>query len=139
MYALFLLVVLADVAHTQVLTPAELDTTNGLILVTASHLRFSPTEAGVRLPRIPKSGPVEFTSSEGSARKSWFSTCHAAFKRTQQTTVGTTRGIFDQAIFPINSAYAQLALVDSGLATAPQLAIAPPARIVPTHLGSPAP
>jgi hypothetical protein len=138
MYAMFLLVLLADVARAESLPPERVDASARLILSAASHARVSPVVDPVRVSQT-NGGAVRSTPPVRGFGKEFFSSYRTVARRFGAVHVGPVRSIFDSSYFATVATFAPLEGVDIGSAFVQPVLIDAPAIAVIEHTGSPAP
>lgn len=147
MYAIFLLVLLADVARAETLVPAGVGASSTMILRAAGQ---SSGKTRVK-PRI--SSTADTVVSFGSAgevatgsvpdaravRAELFSTYRAAYRRYVLANGGSTRNLFDGSTFAIVATLSPVAAPQTVTANVLELSVSAPVRPVLEHTISPAP
>jgi hypothetical protein len=139
MYAMFLLVLLADVARAESLSPGRVDVSAGLILSAATHDRVNPVVGTPRESRVTDGGEFRLASPAEGLRKEFFSSYRTVARRYGAAHVGPVRSIFDGSYLIAVAAFAPLQGVDIGSAFVQPLLLDAPAIPVIEHTGSPAP
>jgi hypothetical protein len=147
MYAIFLLVLLADVARAETLVPAGVGASSTMVLRAAAQSsaktrvkpRISPAADAVA--SFGSAGDITTGSvSDASAvRAELFSTYRAAYRRYVLANGGSTRNLFDGSTFAIVDTLAPVAVPQTVTPNAPESSVSVPARPVLEHIISPAP
>jgi hypothetical protein len=145
MVAMFLLVLLADVARAGAVGPA--DTTGGVIRTAATQVRVSPEDGSfeVILARgNGRIGAIRFASQDRVLANEFLSTYRAALRRStlaksRLTSAGPMRSLFDELCVESGSTVASLGGEDASSPFDSRMTAELIAQPVMEHTGSPAP
>jgi hypothetical protein len=147
MYAIFLLVLLADVARGETLVPAGSGASSTMILRAAAQSsgksrvkpRLSPAVATVA--SFGSAGDVTADSMPDAraVRAELFSTYRTAYRRYVLASGSSTRNLFDGSVFAIVAKLAPIAVPQTVTANALESSVSAPVRPVLEHTISPAP
>ena len=136
---MFLLVLLADVARAESLSPGRADVSAHLILSAATHDRVSPVVGAIREARAVGGGEVGSAAPARGFGKEFFGSYRTVARRYGAVHVGPVRSIFDGSYFATVATFAPLQGLDIGSAFVRPLTPDAPAIPVIEHTGSPAP
>jgi hypothetical protein len=138
MYAMFLLVLLADVARAENVSPGRVDTSARLILSATSHDRVSPVVGVVRESQAI-AGEVRATPPARSFSEEFVSSYISVARKFSAAHTGPMRSIFNGSDFAAVSTFAPLSGADVASVFVRPLKLDAPAIPVIEHTGSPAP
>jgi hypothetical protein len=147
MYAIFLLVLLPDVARAETLVPAGAGASSTLILRAAAQssgkMRVKPRISLTAVPAASyeSAGDVALPSVSDvrAVRAELFSTYRAAYRRYVLANGSSTRNLFDGSTFAMVATLAPVAAPQTVIATAQESCFDAPVRPVLEHTLSPAP
>jgi hypothetical protein len=147
MYAIFLLVLLADVARAETLVPAGVGASSATVLRAAAQssgktrvkLRTSPAVNAVASFGSDRDLETGSVADASAVRAELFSTYRAAYRRYVLANGGSSRNLFDGSAFALASTLAPVAAPQTVIATAQESCFDAPVRPVLEHTISPAP
>jgi hypothetical protein len=138
MYAMFLLVLLADVARAESVSPGRVDSSARLILSAATHDRVSLVSGTVRELQA-NAGEVRSTPPARSFGEEFISSYRTAARMYSVAPSGAMRSMFDGSSFAAIATFAALPGANIAPVFVQRLMLDAPAIPVIEHTGSPAP